>query len=1316
MSVNVWKTVAGRQPAWARLLRSTLLGLVYYGVACGSLVFIFHPSGLAAFWPANGLVLAALLLSRPGYWPAILAACFAGDALANLSFGRPVLASLAFGLANNLGPALGGWLFRRLVPGPVAFRRLSEVLALLAVAGGVNAVSALTGAAVAALAFGAPYWQAWLTWWVADGLGVVLITPLFVCWLKSGNPFRGVSRSRLVEGALMSALVVSLAWLIFVWQDPANPILYSYLILPFLVWAALRLNLRGLTALLALLAAIIMWGIHHGVGLFSQPGHSPGENLLVGQQYLSLVGCTVILLQVVFAERRQAEAALRSERDLAGRLMESSPAGIVMFDRRGLITFANPAAERVLGLQKAELTRRNYNAAEWRASDYAGQPIPAEQLPFRRVMDSGEPVMGAQVAIEQPDGRRVYLVIHASPLFDSAGQPDGVVAIIEDLSDRRRVEQELQVQRDFAHQLLKSMSQGLTVVDSAGRFEYLNPAYLSMVGYSLPELVGKRPHDVTAPQALASLEVAYQQRLAGQTSAYESTLLHRDGHEVPVLITGAPRWSDGQVSGAIAVITDLSEQKRIESQMRASEQRYRQLVESSPDGIAIHQGGKFVYVNPAGLRLLGAQRPEQVIGQEALPFVHPDSRELSQERKRRLLETGLPQPPVEEKLIRLDGQVIDIEISSTLVVYQDQPAFQITLRDIAERTRAAQALRESAARFRSVTETAPDAVLTTDSAGVIEFCNAAAEVMFGWRRAELVGQSLTVLMPEQMHSEHQAGLERLNRGEQPRLLGQVVELLGKRKDGRLFPMEMSQAGWQAGGRRYYSAFIRDITERKQHQGELQAIASVSAALRRTKDLAEMLPALLDQVMLLLEADGAALARRAPGDEAWLIELARGAWSERSGQRLAAEAEQLGRLLSGETQEQTLCIPLVAQEQLGGLLLAGRALPFSQADTHLLEAISEIAANAFRRAEAHEQTQKALHRLTALHEIDAAISASLDLRLTLAVLVNQIVATVGVDAAAVLLYNPWMKQLVYAAGSGFRTSGIHGSSLRLGEGAAGQAALTRRPVQFNRLAEHLAEFGRGQLLTGEGFNSYIGLPLIAKGQIKGVLEVYHRRRFEPDPDWLHFLDTLSQQAAIAIDNVESFEGMQRSNIELAQAYDATIQGWSNALDLRDEETEGHTLRVSELTVALAQVFGISGDLLVDMRRGALLHDIGKMGVPDRILLKPGPLDEAEWQVMRKHPEYAFDMLSPISFLNRALEIPAFHHEKWDGSGYPRGLKGIEIPLAARLFAVVDVWDAMTSDRPYRQALSQAEALAYIRAQAGKHFDPQVVERFLQLIGG
>jgi putative nucleotidyltransferase with HDIG domain len=310
----------------------------------------------------------------------------------------------------------------------------------------------------------------------------------------------------------------------------------------------------------------------------------------------------------------------------------------------------------------------------------------------------------------------------------------------------------------------------------------------------------------------------------------------------------------------------------------------------------------------------------------------------------------------------------------------------------------------------------------------------------------------------------------------------------------------------------------------------------------------------------------------------------------------------------------------------------------------------------------------------------------------------------------MLLNPKTHDLHFSAGQGFRTVEMERALVSIGEGLAGRVAHERRPVSRSDLAR-MGPHPRAHIFRAEGFRSYYGVPLIAKGTVRGVLEAFQRSTYYADPEWLDVFDTMASRATLAIEKAELFENLQHSTIELAHAYDATLEGWTRALDLRDRETEGHTKRVTEMTLKLAPVLEGSLDL-VHLRRGALLHDIGKMGIPDAILLKEGPLTPHEWATMRLHPIYAHQMLYPIEYLRPAIDIPYCHHERWDGAGYPRGLAGEDIPLAARVFAVVDVWDALRSDRPYRRAWPEAQALTHIREGAGSQFDPRVVEAFLQ----
>jgi len=364
--------------------------------------------------------------------------------------------------------------------------------------------------------------------------------------------------------------------------------------------------------------------------------------------------------------------------------------------------------------------------------------------------------------------------------------------------------------------------------------------------------------------------------------------------------------------------------------------------------------------------------------------------------------------------------------------------------------------------------------------------------------------------------------------------------------------------------------------------------------------------------------------------------------------------------------------------------------------------------------ANEETVRRLQNIQALRKIDQAIAGSLDLTLTLNVVLEQVKTQLNVDTAAVLLLDPHTQMLEFAAGIGFRSKAIESSHLRLGEGLGGRAALERTTVNITNLLENSTQFDRATVLADEGFATYFRTPLIAKGQVNGVLEVFHRSPFAPDENWLEFFKILAGQAAIAVDSASLFTELKQSNTQLFAAYDSTIEGWSHALDLRDKETEGHTQRVTEMTLKLARAAGITEGELVHVRRGALLHDIGKMGVPDHILLKPDKLTDEEWVVMRKHPTFAFELLSPIAYLRPALDIPYCHHEKWDGTGYPRGLKGEQIPLTARLFAIVDVWDALRSDRPYRKAWPEDRVQEHVHSLVGTHFDPKATGLFLNMM--
>lgn len=380
----------------------------------------------------------------------------------------------------------------------------------------------------------------------------------------------------------------------------------------------------------------------------------------------------------------------------------------------------------------------------------------------------------------------------------------------------------------------------------------------------------------------------------------------------------------------------------------------------------------------------------------------------------------------------------------------------------------------------------------------------------------------------------------------------------------------------------------------------------------------------------------------------------------------------------------------------------------------LIALESIIRDVSDRKRDEEHIHQQMERISAMLTIDNAISGSLDLNLTLNIVLEHVISQLGVDATTIILLSPYTQSLNYFASRGYIFDDIKSFSSQIGTNFLSRAILDRRLIHTNDPDDFNNPELFDPLVKKEKFVSCYAIPLISKGVIKGVLEVFSRSVHKVDHEWVDFLTMLASQTAIAIDNAELFENLQNTNTELIQAYDRTLEGWVHAMDLRDKETEGHSQRVAEITIRLATRLKIRNTELEHIRRGALLHDVGKMGIPDSILLKPGPLTDEEWQIMKKHPTFALEMLSSIEYLHKSLDIPQYHHEHWNGAGYPYGLTGEEIPVAARIFCVVDVWDALTSDRPYRQAWDKKRARQYLLDRRDSQFDSQVVNEFISML--
>jgi PAS domain S-box-containing protein/putative nucleotidyltransferase with HDIG domain len=895
-------------------------------------------------------------------------------------------------------------------------------------------------------------------------------------------------------------------------------------------------------------------------------------------------------------ERKQAQEALTLFRSLIDQVSD-------------IIEVADPETGRILDANERACLAHSYTREEYLALTIPQiNPVVAARS-WKETMDelrrSGSLVRESQH--RRKDGSTFPVEININYVRLDR---DYVLSVVRDITERKKAEQALRESEERLRQIASSLREVIWLRDVQTRqVLYVNPAFEELTGRTCESFFENRDivTDAIHPDDKEEVIKALEQRFAGVPYDKEHRIIHLDGSVRWVSSRIFPvRNEAGEVYRWASIMEDITERKQAEEALQESEDRYRRMVELSPDSISIHSQGRVVFVNSTTVRLSGAKEPEELLGRTVLELIHPDSRETAKQRIAQMLATSEPTPFVEEKLLRVDGSAIDVEVAAVPFRYRGAPAVQIV--------------------------------------------------------------------------------------------------------------------------------ARDITERKQHEREREAIITVSTALRQARTRTEILDVILDQLVDLFDADGAVLVLPDPKTEGCINEMGSGVVGERmiglnippgkgvcdwaitnKKAYLNNHADDDPLFYRSDLLGDSHCVvaaPLATQELIIGALWVARQVDFVEQDLRLLTAIADIAANAVHRVTLHEQTEQQLHRLIALHQIDLAISTNFDLNITLNVILESVKDELEVDAASILLLNPVTHTLNYAAGIGFRTHNIEGSRVKLGNGCAGRAAQEQRTVSSLELGQARETLSRFSFLSGEDFTSHYATPLVVKGQVKGVLEIFHRAAIEPEHTWLGYFETLATQAAIAIDNASLFENLQRSNMELTLAYDATIEGWSRALDLRDRETEGHTQRVTEMALELAEKMGMSDAEKMDLRRGALLHDIGKMGIPDEILLKPSPLSDEEWKIMRQHPLYAYQMLAPISYLKRALEIPYCHHEKWDGSGYPRGLKGEEIPLSARVFSVVDVFDALISDRPYSKPWPREQAYRYVQEQAGKHFDPQIAKIFLE----
>ncbi len=1052
---------------------------------------------------------------------------------------------------------------------------------------------------------------------------------------------------------------------------------------------------------------------------------------------------------------------LEAERALLSASVEAANDSVLItdgqLDRPGpRILYVNSAFTQMTGYSAAEVIGKTPRILQGPGTDRAVLRRLRERL------SAGQPFFG-QVVNYRKDGYPFILEWQVTPVRDEVGNVTNWVAVQRDITDRVKNEAALRESEERFRQVIDLTSDYVYAVDidasGQAKHRWVSPSFEALTGYTTAELGARGGWSTLIyPDDLPVAKAREQQLLSGQSDVSEYRIVTKDGQIRWVRDYGKPTW-DVHKDRVVAILgagQNITERKEREMSLRTSEARNRALLDAIPDGI-IHHDREGRYLDVIAPRDFAPVRPvQELLGKHLEDVLTSDVARDIRSALDRAFETGEAQSY--EYTLMIGGEAHEREIRVARI--NDDESLSI-VRDVTEQKQAARALQQSEERYRSVVAALTEGVVMQAADGHIVAANEGAEKVLGLTRDQLLGRDSFdprwravrengKLFPGDEHPT----MVTLRTG-QP----QTDVVMGIHKpDGSLSWLSInSQPLCAAGETTPYAvvASFSDITEGVRNRNELErrvqqqeAVATLGQYALSNHSLDEIMDKAVTLLADVLGVEYTKVLEFSPDRHTLLLRAGVG-WRQglvghktlgtknnsQASYTLAVNGPVIVDDLANETRfrgpplledhgvHSGMSTVIAASGNVYGVLgiHTWTRRRFSQDDIVFLQAIANVIASALEQCtaetqilELNAQLQQRLGQSNALYQVSTAITQSFSVDATLDVFLDQVYAQLGADAAAVLFFDDQRQTLRYVASRGFRHDDFIGKTqLDLGEGWAGRAALTTTPYVITDLAASSPPTGKTDVLQDEEFVSYYALPLVAKGRTQGVLEIYHRTQREHTDSWQTFAQTLAAQAAIALDHAHLVKDLQRSNQHLTLAYDATIEGWARALDLRDKETEGHSRRVTNLTVSIARTMEFGPDEVDHIRRGALLHDVGKLGVPDRILLKPGKLDDDEWAIMKQHPTYAYEMLAPIHFLRSALDIPYAHHERFDGSGYPRGLAGEQIPLAARIFAVVDVYDALRSDRPYRQGWPKEKVLAHIRDQVGSHFDPAVAEVFLNL---
>jgi len=999
-------------------------------------------------------------------------------------------------------------------------------------------------------------------------------------------------------------------------------------------------------------------------------------------------------------------------------IVEDNPEMIVRFTKSGLITFANHAYANFYSLRVEDLIGNNLQDVLPESSQ------PTIQMILNFVFPEMRPTV-KEISLHNANNDTTWIRWKTRAILDEKGQLIEYQSVGEDVTSEKKALQTHRQSEMSLRGLMESIKLIAIMMDTQGRITFCNSHFLEVTGWSRQEVLGENWMEKFVPPDVAYhlKKVLFDSMINGKIAQRnDNMIITRNGEQRLISWHNTLLFNDRRIPEGIASIgEDITEKFYSE---KTQEVVYK-IAQSSLSANNLDE--LYASIHKALMGLMPAQNffialydketdlisfPYYVDEFDPRPEPHKPDRGLTEY----ILRTGqtlLANPEVFNLLLEEDEAesvgtpcvdwlgvplVIDNNVIGAMVTQSYTEGIRFKKRDeqmltfvstqvamAIDRRQSEQALIYSQRRSELLVEASTDGILLESLDGRILDSNEVAETMYGYTHEEFLNLNVMDLVSPSFLLEKPNYVEwELDHGD---LLSDIPNI---RKDGSIFPVEVSTRLANIENQKYAVAYIRDITERKKVE---QAILESEEKFRTLAQTA---------------AAGIFIYKKGP------FVYVNPMWTEITG----FSEDELGRMnfLDMVTTSSKDQVEKYYQERL-------------QNDTSVKRYETQILTKSGQKKWVDITTSGILYegeqafigtavditdRKQKENELEMVAKISEALRVAMTrdeirpTVLREVMNFLEIDGALISTIERG-KDLKYLDRAMGCWSPLDMMTMKVSEGLTGYIIITGK-TYVNNHASHDPHFAFPEYLTN--LSSVAGVPLITKGETIGALLVGSAHILSDNE--IRLLKTIGDMTASAIHRSDLYEQTSLQAYELKQAYDATLEGWAHALELRDKETQGHSLRIANMTIKLAKHMGYKPEDLENVRRGALLHDIGKMGVPDTVLLKPGSLTEDEWTLMRKHPEYAREMLIDLPYFKDAIDIPYCHHEWWDGSGYPRGLKSTEIPLVARIFAIVDSWDALISDRPYRKAWSKRDALSHIIDQSGNHFDPDVVNAFVQML--